>query len=616
MVLDLPAVKSVTLTVNTQRLTPQNNDARLHPMRVASEAGLVVNVEYEDGKSRDLTADARVNYTVDDACAEIVGLDAQPNAQPAVRILSDATCAWVTVSAKFLGFTDSVKVPVVGVLSMSVYFTGWPDTSHNRDQQIDTLGLVQCTIDKYHRATAQAEIALSAHGPGKKTFRVTYHGTTFESADTSVATIQTPRRIEATAPGRVTITATFGKTNASAALDVKTVDPDWDVTSLALETQLWRGGGFQTLSLIAGTSQSSKVKLSHRNNVILEDVFSTLDWVDVESVISFSSDDIGTISVDTTGQLTLYDNAGYPVNVTAQLQCKDSISHTLEVAANLKPAELDVDFGQARGLQFTQTSDVYGLPILAVGVRIQTPPGERLINFQVICDLSDSSVLSSGKVTVAGTDHHSSFADQFGGTIGTLNSPKSQFQLVANNLQSGKTGNVDVGTVTLRVVGSGVVLVTGNIVDLITFDARDVRTHIMNVDVVAGRGYASLSTAARRRGLLPALPDERSIRRSTPRRPAEAMPSRQLEEAASCTDACGTQRVWGDVSGDCRFSSADVLEMSYLATRMEDYLAQPQDEVLPNRLPNPLSDLCTWRQQQASRASHATLAAQGAVGTI
>ena len=115
-----------------------------------------------------------------------------------------------------------------------------------------------------------------------------------------------------------------------------------------------------------------------------------------------------------------------------------------------------------------------------------------------------------------------------------------------------------VGTVTLGVVGSGVTLIEGEILSMVlrTTDYSVVYQEVQDQPFVAGRGYASVSTSARRHRRL-----ERTERSE---RPA----GRRLSERAC--DPCSS-RVWGDFNGDCKYLASDVDYLAQLILRRLDF---------------------------------------------
>ena len=128
-------------------------------------------------------------------------------------------------------------------------------------------------------------------------------------------------------------------------------------------------------------------------------------------------------------------------------------------------------------------------------------------------------------------------------------------------------GGVLLGSLTLRVAGSGVPLLTGFVVELVRKNGRDQTIRAAEALIAAGTGFADVrATAARRRRLRPSGPPLRS---------------RELQESrCELVDGC-LAGLWGDVSGDCRFPSYDVL------VAQEVFLGQMK-----------LESLCAWSRQQ------------------
>eukprot|EP00965_Chrysotila_dentata_P030772 1024984-Pleurochrysis_carterae.AAC.1 len=99
----------------------------------------------------------------------------------------------------------------------------------------------------------------------------------------------------------------------------------------------------------------------------------------------------------------------------------------------------------------------------------------------------------------------------------------------------------------------------------------------------AGRGFASLTLPGRRRRV---VDDEKTV--------AKTIHSFRITE--ECFDACsihGGGGVWGDVNGDCQFTSADVLFLQDTVNARNAFVSGSSEI-------DPLASLCSWRQQQAN----------------
>eukprot|EP00965_Chrysotila_dentata_P013296 439499-Pleurochrysis_carterae.AAC.1 len=74
------------------------------------------------------------------------------------------------------------------------------------------------------------------------------------------------------------------------------------------------------------------------------------------------------------------------------------------------------------------------------------------------------------------------------------------------------------------------------------------------------------------------------------------MTIRSLRKTEECIDACsiyGGGGVWGDVNGDCQFTSADVLSLQDMVNARNAFVSGISEI-------DPLASLCIWRQQQAN----------------
>jgi len=315
--------------------------------------------------------------------------------------------------------------------------------------------------------------------------------------------------------------------------------------------------------------------MSFSNGLVFPDVDSLSPWLALDELLGFSSSEPSALSVSAAGSITLLDNWYAQVAIRSTLSCAPEVSFALLVWANLLPTETDVDFGQVLEEQFQQSGTQ-----LPVAVRIRIPASERLVNFQLVAGPFDTECLSSA----GGSYTEGSFS----GVQETLNDPPDEFQLAASDQTSQLTGLVDVGTVALTVVGTCVTQIAGEIIELFTIAGGGVQQSYGNRTIISGRGFASVNVPGRRRRLSEV---------SATRADAVALPLvRRGRRVAECTDACsvdGGGQVWGDVSGDCQFTSADVLVLQAMVSAREAFLSGQSDV-------DPLSLWCAWRQQQAN----------------
>ena len=576
--LDLPDPVSMSLSTTATRLSPPDDDATSSGIGVQSAATLQVIVAFDDGAQRDMTLDSRVSYVaIEGGCTEVLSTSGARR----LSVLTGAACSSVTISASVFGFVQNVTLPLVRLHSLVVDFSGYPNVSPNANIAITQLGLVECMSSTYHHATARARAYLS--DAPTSAYTVTSY-TTFSSSDEGIIKVE-GTRMKASAAGSADITAVYGSSPSSASATLEVVsNVTTPVSTIGLSSSL---DSSETLRLEMGSSQSATVSLVMSNGVTISNVASA-DWLSLSDLIGFSSDLPAAASIGaSTGVVTQHDNWYDDVSFTATLACDSVRTGVLKVLPNLHPAQADLDLGQETGAQFQQSGTT-----LAVPVRVRAPSGHRLINFQVSASF-DTALLTSS--TDGGASGVAAYVEgSWSGVESTLNDPPSWFQVTASDTQSTLSGVVDLGTVTLNVVGSGVTLISGYITELITLDGGDVQTRTQGVAAVAGTGYAfltsrrRLSAGSRLRGVL-SSPSEQLEQLATYRQLQRAQARRRTQ---SC-DAC-TAGIYGDVSGDCSFSSADVLEIQQLASQVQSY----KDGQLAT---DPLAGLaCDWLRAQAN----------------
>ena len=330
----------------------------------------------------------------------------------------------------------------------------------------------------------------------------------------------------------------------------------------------------------------STVGLEYDNGLVVSEL-ATAGYMSVSALLNLTSNMPSVVSIDAMGDLALHDNWHSEVIITASLVCDPMQYGHMAIKANLHAAPDDVDLGQVDGYQFQQVDG-----LLAVPVRIRPPDGSFLVNFQIAVNF-DESILTSN--TDGSSNGLASYDEgSWKGLDSTLNDPPSSFQLVGSDPSSTFQGTVDLGTVTLNVVGSGVTLITGSIIEL--FSRRPSHSQLIRTSSkygIAGDGYADVSIAGRR--LMAQQSATPPIALLSPARRVSEMRSRQrarqLQPQAAC-EPCDA-RIHGDLSGDCKFTSADVLASQELVSQVQSY----HDGWLDT---NPLYGMCGFMRRQAN----------------
>ena len=550
--LDLPDPLRVEVAIAQARLTPRDNDARLAPIDVPTSSALRVLVDFDDGSQRTMSTDARVTYSSPDPECALTD-----DADNIITIVPSATCASVMVVATAqLGsfrFVVNHTRPVVYMDALRLTFSGYPDTGSNRNLAVTTLGLVPCFTGVYFHATAKAVARLT-----DATEHTVTGQTSLNSSDPLVVFVSSASstRMQALSVGSSEIAASFGsRTVARSVLDVQD-EPRDEASVLA-----WEVPRVDANNLEMGSSVATRVQLTMESGLTLADLAgSTYDsWISFESLVSFESLQPGALQIASDGQLTLLDNHHGTVLLRAELSCEQTRSFDVydddTLYANLKAAQMDVDFGSLSGQQFAHTP---GAGFLDVEVHVHPERGTSLKAFQIKLGPLDADMLSSAS--------GASWIDQgtFSGIATQLDNPSTEVVLSAADTASTVASQITLGTIRLNVIGSGVSLIDGEIESLVVHDSSGAPTEVQYQAVVAGRGYVSL-TAGRRRMLSgwPLTP----VGQLAPRVAAVAAGTARRLQAC---DPCSRQ-VWGDFNGDCQFLSSDVLALSEFVLSRERF---------------------------------------------
>ena len=589
ILLELPAPVEASLEIAHSRMSAPADDASRWPLSFPTESEMRLTVTFDDGTSRDFTTDGAVDPSRPSRVAfrvprpECAAVDAALGTVSVLPGARAADCAAVEVegTVRLSGVTlDAIGwSTLVFLLRLQLDFVGHPRQMN--PAPVSALFPIECLLSTHTRAEAQVSAFLT--DAPTSALSVTA-ASTISSSNASVVWAMGTLRVGG-GGGEALISARFGESSATAPLRVS--------SSLA---SLWRidwalqGAVSDSISLTRQGTQQTVVSVSYRTTegggATYEDVGSAAfaGWLDLSSLVKFSSDSLA-VEVSRGGTLTLLDNSLATISLRAFSLCTTSgPSSDHVVSANLLPLQMDVDLGEEQGVQFIQQQ---GEP-LAVRVTVRPLEGFYMTSFMLRIDL-EPAVLSSAYADGASwvdAQAFSGIVEQFGDPQSEVRSPITpaailssgllsaallpchawtpgghtprlvfwQVVLSAANPSSTQQTSVTVGTIMLGVVNSGVTLVDGTILSLLmsSMDNYAVHQEVQDQPIVAGRGFASVTTGARRNRLLGATLQSQ-VRPPLP-------PVRRLAEL-EC-DPC-VSRVWGDFNGDCKFLSSDV-----------DYLAQ------------------------------------------
>ena len=573
----LPDPVNMTLGFSSDRLTSPTDSAVSSPIDVSSNGQMSVIVAWTDGSYTEMAADPRVVFEVvggDESCSQVSGLN--------LSIASQASCYNTTVKVsipyfidfwwercttppypcdeveKTRPFTLNLTIPVVYLTDLLLDFTAYPaEPVTNVGVAITRLGQIECTDPpQYHHATSRVTARLS--DDALRWYDVSTHAQV-ASSDATIVSMEA-LRARALRSGAVNIMANFGAGDANATAPLEVVNELLTrVTSINLTSALVEG---HTLSLEpASNTQMAYVGLTFDNGLRVS-ALPLQGWMQVNSMVQFASVNPFAVGIDSNGLLTQRNNWHSLVQLSAQLKCRSGMVGVLELYSNVHPAEGDIDLGAITGPPFAQNDTTIEVP-----VRIRIPANQRLINFQVTVSLQSSHLSTNTDPTSSPPGLARFTRGTFAGVEPTLNDPPSEFQLVASDLQSTATGLVDVGTVTVNVLATGINEVTGHVTEFITIDANGTEHRRSDFYISAGRGYAMTSAPSISRRRMHSLPHPSS---ASSMRHMHYLRSSARRRAAAC-DPCAS-RVFGDLDGDCKFTSADVLTSQRLAGRMEAFI--------------------------------------------
>ena len=563
MFLDLPDAVSTSLQAIESRLTGPDDDARHVPINVSTATSLEVVVAFSDGTTRDMTSDSRVTYsTTSSACGVADNVDDTVMTVSGARA---AGCSEVVVLATVVLGTTTLTanhtVPLIYLDRIAVDFVGYP--AHNSFVTVTKLYQLECQSGVYQHAAPR----VTAHLTDQQEVTVT-NQSSLQSANTAVVSVSGTTRLLATHAGSSVVTASFGTVPTITSGTLLVDSTVASATAVAWDVYGATGPESTLMDYVDGLSAApTDVTFAQMDgqsgaltyNNIGGSAFTSPQWVDITTMVSFSTSNAQAISVDATGTLTMRGNAYTAVGLEAQLSCSTGMSIQKTVKANLNPLELDVDAGEASGFQFQQSSNLLPIKLRVRGItsvahRAITAFGIRVYGY-------DTSILSSRSSDGAAFSSSGLYSGTASELDGTYNSVVGGLARVvgadSTSTASGGSVGLEIGTLTLGVVGSGVTLIDVEIENLEIYDTQSAvkATELQYVGAVAAVGYVSVDGQRRRRL---AQADAR-----TPPSQLATYPRQSQRRTQTACDPCASL-VWGDFNGACNFLPTDVSALQRL----------------------------------------------------
>ena len=351
LLLDLPNPTGATLSFSQSRLTAPDDGARLAPLSLPTSSGLSLVVAFDDGTQRDFTSDPRVTYSVGGGFEACVSVDGGSNSASVLNSARAAGCSevFIVATVQLGSFTLAANTtrPLVYLDRIALRFTGYP--ANNAAVSITTLQAVGCSAGSFERASAAVDAFLTDAPTSALDVTV---ASVFVSDDESMVA-PTGSTMRGVAAGIATITASFGGEVSSAALTVSATASS--ASSLAWSVPL----SGDTLRAVTGSTRTTTLSVSFAaadGTLTYSDLGGSTftNWLDLRTMVTFSSDSSSAVSVSGDGTVQLLDNSHTEVGLTAAMACASSVLSTVALKANLDAAELDVDLGELSGYQFQQ----------------------------------------------------------------------------------------------------------------------------------------------------------------------------------------------------------------------------------------------------------------------
>eukprot|EP00854_Cymbomonas_tetramitiformis_P002217 gene2217-2927_t len=464
---------SVAITAQYSLITFSGDGASYSPISKPTASQLSITMTYEDGTSKDLTDDARADYSVT-AGSEVLSLGGSV-------VYANTATGEGTVTVTFPTYSGaetlsaSITISVVELSSVSITAQPYPSYT-NSDQTLKTvLRRVQCT-SAYQRATGHITAELS----DASTYDVT-SAASFSSGATGVISISSGNLLVSVSAGTADVTGTFAGAS-SASLSMQVTDSVAAISAVVHQTG-WSSSS--TFADAQGSTKALAIQLSFDDATQFPDVISSVEWIAVSELLQLASSVSSTIQLSDSGTATLLDNHFAAVELTATALCGTGEvtalpSATEEVYANLEPLEGDVDLGSRYGLQFAAATSG---DLLSVEMRINSV-SSILIDFQV------TVYFDAAHLTATGCTQGDDWTDIW---VCTLNSPVDQVQVAGSDVLSTVQGSAL--TVALMSFAVSDVASTSSIqgvVEVMTTEAT-YPDGVKNYPVVAGGGSVQLN---------------------------------------------------------------------------------------------------------------------------
>jgi len=354
----MPSAVSVAVTASSSRLTRPGDLAHSSPYSVPISSTLSVSVVYADGSTKSFTSpslDSRVAVTVESGgdSVYVIGNVVYTNGSAAAAAAAAAATAIPVGVVLKVSFPDlyalsgSLTLSVVVFSYTKLSLSPYPSVS-SYSSNLTVLHRVGCT-DSFQRATVTVTGYLTDGSQSDLTA-----SSTVSSSSRSVAYLAGAVLVGRSV-GLTTISSNYSSFSSNSVL-LTITSTATSIASVRIQSSNFPSSTFNG---VLGSTRALLVSVYFDDFTVYSDVVSGVSsgWVKASDLLTLASSASGAISANSTGVLTLRGNYFQAVTVTASSKCSSrAVNGSLNIYANLKAAELDVDLGSSTGLQFPQIS--------------------------------------------------------------------------------------------------------------------------------------------------------------------------------------------------------------------------------------------------------------------
>ncbi|KAK3266329.1 hypothetical protein CYMTET_25040 [Cymbomonas tetramitiformis] len=449
---DLLKPVSMTVTAQDEYITRDSDKAALAPISVPVSSALNVTVFYEDGSSRDFSQDERIAIEIMDGLdlIQVSGNMVSPLAATANSTFGTAMLL-VTLGSYSAGYglSATVEVSVVGLerVVLRLYASPEYDGSHEIEKYTyrrnDCNGHYQpMLLNVTAKVFGMLDVDVTMHS----TFTVGGNITILDEVEGEpIAPIGIPK-----ASGNHTIMATFEGCD-SEMVTANVIDENVQIVGMEFRTD-W-GSWPPTFLAYKSTTRALRVSLNMSDGTKLEDVVPLQSMSDptlgtAPLLVKFSSSHPEVVKVTEQGYVTLLDNYGGIVEITATaMDCvaSSSLESKEYVFANLIPMVHDVDIGNEVGaaLSGLDVNDVFTLP-----VRVEVGNNTlNLFHFIVKYD-AESLLVEYCDPTISNTSWSPTI-----GMLCTINDPPGEVHMSGVEIRTEITGLVSIADIGFKAIG-------------------------------------------------------------------------------------------------------------------------------------------------------------------